>query len=274
MGKGLIISGGTDGQYQVQLMLDRWRLTAELARLASMITQTETLIGTLTIDVSNCNIAIGACNAAIANDTAAVQAALAALAAIPHTEPPGPAELAARAALDQARQWLAADQRTLTETMGDLEKVQRRRRLATLEAAGYRKRKEYIEGHQGSDPTVSAWCADLTEDLSGLVGTIEVPGERAGGVNIYPGYGGAAAFDAAADGQIQGALAGTPAGTFYNLALLPGWQKWRPTYRYATITALDGDHCDVTLEAAASSQQALDVNQGTTLAGVEIDYMD
>ena len=119
---------------------------------------------------------------------------------------------------------------------------------------------------------VSAWCADLTENLTGEVGTIEVPGER-GTVMIQPGYGGNAAYNAARDGQLQPGTSATPEGCFYNLALLPGWQKWKPTYRFGTISNLSGDVCTVTLENASSSQQNLNVNQGTVLNNVPITYM-
>ena len=48
-----------------------------------------------------------------------------------------------------------------------------------------------------------------------------------------------------------------------------------PTYRYGTITSIDygANTCNLDLEAAASSQQNIDVNQGTSLAGVPIEYM-
>jgi hypothetical protein len=146
--------------------------------------------------------------------------------------------------------------------------------LAKLEKAALEKKKKYLENNSVADITMSAWCADLTEDLTGFVGTIEVPGERNGGVNIQPGYDNYAPYDAERDGQLQKSIAGTPGGTFYNLAMLPGWQKWRPTYRYGTITALNGDSCDIDLEEATSSAQDLDVNQTDTLSNVPINYMD
>jgi len=55
--------------------------------------------------------------------------------------------------------------------------------------------------------------------------------------------------------------------------MLPGWQKWKPTYRYGAITALDGDTADVSLDSALSSQQGLNVNQAGVLTGVDIEYM-
>jgi hypothetical protein len=68
-------------------------------------------------------------------------------------------------------------------------------------------------------------------------------------------------------------MALTPAAAFYNLAMLPGWQKWKPTYRYGTITAIDGDTATLTLEAVTSTQQSLGVNQTSTLTNVPIEYM-
>ena len=154
--------------------------------------------------------------------------------------------------------------------------------LAKLEKAALETRKKYLQNHKIAERIVSAWCADLTTDLTGIVGTIEVPGERAGGGNIKPGYENDASYDTGHDGQIQAALAGTPAGTFYNLAMLPGWQKWKPTYRYGRITAKRGSVCDIVLDAARSSQTGknkktspgLNVNKAENLSDVPIQYMD
>jgi hypothetical protein len=118
-----------------------------------------------------------------------------------------------------------------------------------------------------------AWCADYTEDLSGDVATAEVPGEI-GQVIVKPGFEGANQWSAAEDGAIQPALSGTPASVFYNLAMMPGWQKWRPTFRIATISNIDNDLCDITLDAATSSQQGLGVNAERGYSGVPIMYMD
>ena len=147
--------------------------------------------------------------------------------------------------------------------------------VAELQRTSLLKRVEYLEANTPSDPTVTAWCADLTEDLSGEVGTIEIPGER-GSVNIQPGYDSNADYSASRDGELGPVIAQPPAGAYYNLAMLPGWQKWKPTYRYGTITSIDHDAntCNVTLDAATSSQQSLNVNQSQTLTDVTIGYMN
>lgn len=200
MGKGEIISGGTNGQYQVKLNLGRDRTNAEI------------------IDLT----------AKIADLTATI------------------------AAMDEGQ----------------------KKEVKKLEKTADEKRKTRLGGIvMPGDPTIGAWCADLTEDLSGDVGTIEVPGER-GAVNIHPGYDDAGAYDEDRDGQLFPAVAQTPAQCFFNLAMLPGWQKWKPTFRYGTITAMSEATCSITLDDAESSQQELDINDNLALNGVGFDYMD
>jgi len=146
--------------------------------------------------------------------------------------------------------------------------------LLRLEITSLEKKKEQLEAHT-TDPAVTAWCADLTIDLSGEVATVEIPGER-GTVQIRPGYAGRSAYAAARDGQLQEAIASTPAGVFYNWAMLPGWQKWKPTARHGVISDIDtiNDLCTVTLEAATSSAQGLNVNQAAVLYNVPVEYME
>ncbi len=146
--------------------------------------------------------------------------------------------------------------------------------MAVLNKTALEKRKAFLQSETPDDPTVTAWCADLTEDLSGGVGTIEVPGER-GTVLIQPGHGGNAVYDSDRDGQIQPIIASPAAQAFYNLAMLPGWQKWKPNFRFGTITAIDTDldTCSVDVEAAASSAQGLDVNQAESISDIAIEYI-
>ena len=139
------------------------------------------------------------------------------------------------------------------------------------------KKKAYLKDplHVPIDPTLEAWCADLSTALAGDVGTIEIPGER-GAVLIQPGYGGNAVYDDERDGQLQPTVGSRSASaTFYNMAILPGWQKWMPTYRFGTITGITEPpvSCDIDLDAAISSAQSLGVNQATTLSDVPFEYM-
>lgn len=158
----------------------------------------------------------------------------------------------------------------LTDRISE-ETDEQKRNVLKLQKLSLEKRNEVLDTIQESRE-ITAWCADLTEDLSGDVGLIEVPGESVA-FNIQPGYEGNAAYNAARDGQLTPTLAMTPAAAFYNLAMLPSWQKWKPTYRYGTITAISGDTADVSLHVATSTQQGLSVNQESTLTGVPVEYM-
>ncbi|MFO7884816.1 MAG: hypothetical protein R6U68_08350, partial [Desulfobacteraceae bacterium] len=124
----------------------------------------------------------------------------------------------------------------------DIALLKLRAQLASLKVRklSLEKRIEFINAGFPDDETISAWCADLTEDLTGTVGLIEVPGESVE-FNIRPGYEGGATYDQGRDGQLVPTVIQTPAQAYYNLAMLPGWQKWMPTYRYATIDSLDTD---------------------------------
>jgi len=81
-----------------------------------------------------------------------------------------------------------------------------------------------------------SWCVDLTTDAAGSAGTIEVPGEPQN-VLIVPG----ASAPTAGDGFLLARAAMTPAQSAANIALLPGWQKWKPMYRVGTLVDKDDD---------------------------------
>jgi hypothetical protein len=140
-----------------------------------------------------------------------------------------------------------------------------------------------IKRNDGTDVNDSAYCVDLTEDLTGEVGLIEIAGDREKGINLQPGFEGNAVYNASRDGelkQIQNFPDTKPTQeVFYNWALRPGWAKWKPNYRYGTITAInyDADTCDVSLDACYATDtpdgKQLDINQSSSLSGVAIEYM-
>ena len=140
-----------------------------------------------------------------------------------------------------------------------------------------------VEREDGSNETVQAWCADLTEDLSGEVGVIEIAGDIDKGVNVQPGHEGNAVYDETRDGKMslvpQTKESQPASGVYWNWAMRAGWQKWRPNYRYGTITAIDAeaDTCDVTLDECLSTDtpdgESMDLNQIGSLSDVDIEYM-
>lgn len=199
MGKGTIVSGGANGEYQVQINYNRTRYNAQIARFA------------------------------------ALRAALVVAAAA--------------------------------------EPDEHKKSLIQLQIVSVDRATDRLTSGMPEDETVAAWCADLTEDLSGEVGTIEVPGEL-GTLMVQPGFDSNADYAAARDGQVMPTISQDPYQAFYNLAMLPGWQKWKPTFRYATINLITGDTAFITLDAEASSQQNLNINQSVDLLDVPFDYMD
>ena len=247
MGKGIITAGGSQGLYTVTLELSRERIAAAIAKMTSGIAELEEKITAIEalIDAKEAEITA----------------------------------LAAQIAIYEAdkekyqREYCAALE-DMVKLIASRDAYVHQKNMAVLQKTALASRIAYLERATPADPSVAAWCADLTEDLTGSVGTIEVPGER-GAVIIQPGHNGNAIYAAARDGQLQPSIAGDPSAVFYNLAMLPGWQKWKPTYRVGVITALDtdADTCSVTLDEALSSAQGLNINQGVSLSNVPIVYM-
>lgn len=79
----------------------------------------------------------------------------------------------------------------------------------------------------------------------------------------------------AGDGVMFATDVMSPEQYYWNLAAMPAWQKFKPTYRWGTLTALDKDAnlASVTLNNATSSQQSLGINQTSTLTNIPVVYM-
>jgi hypothetical protein len=175
--------------------------------------------------------------------------------------------------IDELNETYTEQEKEASDLAYDLALLDQQLAAIDLNITAIDKRIAYLNAECPEDSTISAWCADLTEDLSGYVGTVEVPGEKQV-VQIQPGYEGNAAYDEDRDGQLFFTPAMTPAQAFYNFALLPGWQKWKPLFRYGTITDITAGLAAVTLDASmVSSGQGLGINQATTLSGVAFEYM-
>ena len=128
------------------------------------------------------------------------------------------------------------------------------------------------------DPQRDVWCADYSPDLQGEVGTIEIPGEGERQVIIFPDHIEGADHQPARDGQLFQRPGLTGPQAYLAAAILPGWQKHKPTYRVGVITAVDYEAgtVDVTLDAETSSTQGLPIDplDTTILTAVPVDYMD
>ncbi len=154
--------------------------------------------------------------------------------------------------------------------------------LAQLELSSIEKEIELLQQDLEEIDIENVWCADLTEnladDLDKELATIEVPGERVENrIYIHPAYDNGADFDPDRDGQLQPVYGNTGAATFYNGAMLPGWQRWKPQYRAGRIVymAPDKSSCTVKIYKAFSSAQNLKVNPPSNiLNNVPFNYMN
>ena len=259
MGKARIVSGGEDGQYTVELLHNRDRINAEIETLNARITALEEEVAPLETEREEL---VAERNAIASEIDQAVDSA--AEDEIPDVE-------ALLVELSQVSAQIQSIDVRIAMLQGRiLQAKQRRTMLQSIPA----------------DPQQSAWCADFTEDLTGEVGTVDLPGEGAVGefltwrrVIVRPGYGGAASYAAGRDGQMHFREGQSPEQAFFNAAILPGWQKWKPLHRIGTITAVDEneDTCTLNLQSEDSSAQSLliDPPSGSlTLTGVPIEYMD
>lgn len=135
--------------------------------------------------------------------------------------------------------------------------------------------KEYFETFDLPAMTedLHAWCADLSEDLEDEVTIMAVPGEPQN-ILIAPGSGGLTPTDS--ESLLLARAAMTPEQAYANAAILPGWQKWRPTYRAGTITDIDyeADTASVALDIAFSSAADLEINQPEPLTNIPVSYMN
>ncbi|MBK8184832.1 MAG: CAP domain-containing protein [Candidatus Competibacteraceae bacterium] len=80
-------------------------------------------------------------------------------------------------------------------------------------------------------------------------------------------------------GKLSPTLTAHPAATFWNAAMEAGQWKWKPLWKYGTITSLDkpANRCDLVLESPPArkysfDQDTLPLNESETLTGVQITY--
>jgi len=148
-------------------------------------------------------------------------------------------------------------------------------KLAALKARrlALQQEKDKLQAVNESE-TVTAWCADLTEDLAGTVGTAEIARDHGEGLVILPGYEDGAEYSAERDGQIQHPLASTAFQAYLNLCLFPAAQKYAPRYRVGEITSISGNNCDIRLDAVTSRIRSISVNKAISLTNVPILYMN
>lgn len=254
MGYALITGGGPDGRYTVQLDYGEARRLALVAALQSKLVRVDK-------SIVDCQVLVTEGDARVAVQAAKLETFVNDLVSSMASLPPGspfPSADGYTVLLRDLRMMQAAyvSNRIALEAFKLI-------RIETVNSLA-RFQQTQIEVRE-------AWCADFTEDASGQVATLEIPGEPARILIAARGRG----WIGVVDGQLRARELMSPEQVYFNAAILPGWQIDRPTYRWGTLTAIDwdGNTGTVTLGAAFSSAQRLEVNRKASMAAVPFEYM-
>ena len=264
MGRAVIAADLGGARYELDVDHDRAVADARLARLAA--------------EEATARAALPGLTAAHATSlatwqlaAAALEAALLARQAAAGTDPGAEEAAANRVAA------VAQDERTAYAGLLQATSLLRR---ATLTADSLARQHARLIARLGpATVAAQAWCVDYTPHLTGPVGTVDLARQspRYGeDYHVYPG--GAADTDSAyvpsRDGRLVQVATLDPAAAFWNYAILPGLETWRPRYRVGRVTAVDAtaDTLDVELDASPVGHQHLEANQTPTLAAVPADY--
>jgi len=159
--------------------------------------------------------------------------------------------------------------RLLAEAADALRAAQRELQTNESETSNLERKRGRLESTPGKR-ILDAWCADYTTYLEpdDEVSTLEVPNEPQA-VLVAPG--GATAQDS---GNLMRTHFMSAAQAFYNAAILPGWQKTMPTYRFGTLTGINEDlRATIQLEPAVSKAQGISVNRADVLESVFAIYL-
>lgn len=244
MGQAKIISGGTGGLYNVELVKHTPKSTARLVVV-------NTRIATIN------NTEMTAADSVVASAASAKSTA----------------ETELNEAINSKIQAdITSKQQALYTKVAAYTTAIHARAILKAELIALKKEKEYLDDLLMAVTVDDVWCADLTEDIApgASVGIIEVNGEGDDEDNqiiIMPG-------GKTGLGKLSPAGEGSAAGLAYNMAIFPWWQKWKPTYRIGTITSLTKSgssagsgasvRCNLTLDVSVSS-----VEGKTTITTIE-----
>lgn len=165
-----------------------------------------------------------------------------------------------------------------------LKVTQKENQIATLKSELLSLQKRYsvlLRLGNIEDFETYAWCCDITEGLTGNVPLIEIAQEiktPTTFLNIPPAYkdgDGLPNYTVPTYGEFSPFIALPVADALRNFMAMPAIQKWAPTYRYGTITAInyETNTCNVNVAFTTSSIQALGINQSGSLNNVPIEYM-
>jgi hypothetical protein len=245
MGRATINSHLGDGLYSADVVADNTGIDAGIAAATTEIAVQTTTIGALDVEL-----------AALDSE-----------------------RLTADAGLNAAI--LSGDQDAIDAAVAEVARVDTETAIATRKRSGAVGRKfaavknrQYYESNRIADETRQLWAADLTENLTGDVGLIELgrDGNEPSIIRPASSTGDAAAYDDQRDGTNQSPLSNTGAAAVWNYGVSLGVTKWKPRYRTGIISALENGLADVSLDAYV--REGVNMNIETELLDVPVSYLD
>lgn len=155
------------------------------------------------------------------------------------------------------------------EWVGEHQKLTSKKHTLQGDQLSLKKQKAAAEAVVVSEEA-TIWCADYTLEASGNCATAEIPGEKSK-IIILPGC----RIPADSDGSLVSRGLMSPEQVYFNAAILPGWQKFKPIYRIATITKVyqATDTANIIYDQDTSSAQNLSVSLLQSAQDVPIEYM-
>jgi hypothetical protein len=256
VGYGEIIGGGPTARYTLRLDYGEATKTATLAALNEQLAILDVQIAAQVVRLAEAQAVVDAALLEVKNATDAFIAA------------GGTGNLSSTAA-QAALQFLEQQRRATIEAQKLA--IDPRLKLDALKVARAQVLDYIVRWNAAvTVQTKDAWCTDYTESGAGSVATIDIESESELTL-VAPGCRGWTP----SDGVMRATDVMSPEQCYWNLAALPGVQKFKPTYRWGTLTALDKDAnlATVFLNSATSSQQSLGINQSSTLTGIPVVYM-
>lgn len=255
MGWARILDGGPNGRYTIELDWGESTRTAVLAALGVRVAELDAKLVIAEAKVIDADAQEAPLRAEV---TAQMEAYIATSAALPPASPRPDSSgfKSAMLLLQKVRQKNAGLRLSVDKLKFE--------RAVALERVSYWTNFNAVESRP-------AWCASLKEDKApgSVVATLDIKGES-DLIVIAPD---ARAWQPS-DGVLTAREMMSPEQAFWNAAVLPGWQKFDPTYRWGTVTSINyaADTMNVTLGAALSSAQRLNVNQAEALVAVPVIY--
>jgi len=254
-----IISGGPTGRYTVELDYGESLRLAALAATTARLSQLDTQIAQLEVTLAEAEALEEARREKIRVLAAEIIGAASQL----NNGTPGVNTLPTLP--------IVQEQRKLGELIAFHQPIRDQLAALKIERANWRRKAAQWNTLQ-TKVQKQAWCVDYTDDIpaNAYTATCDIPGDP----NLVLIAAGGRAWQAS-DGEFRARELLSPAQCYFNAAIFPGWQKFKPTYRWGTLTTINytANTCTVSLFAQTSSAQRLSVNQAATLTNVPVVYM-